>query len=419
MRVYAWILASIPVLGCYHYGQHGNLGLNLDLVDPLYEFQSGDRLIMGSRICPTLGFAKFDGDGDLVDDTNAHCFWDTLTGSVDIQPDGCWILGMEGQIVWEWMPTQLAGCEPKYLGDRMIFNVTGVSPAVKLGFDDWRARAAQQIGSVEGLSPGKTIDDLAVDPDAERRIFSDQIDVPLLQLADPNGRLYFSDVDLDLAIGPGADAVYIPDDSWRNPGEVPLRLTPGTSVRIRATLPGGAQVDSPPMTAVSPNDAAALDLVVVKDDDGVPIYAHAQVHDVQNRILHAAPIEWSVIDGALGVYPGALNNEARSADYALLVTQCEPPAASPIQRHATLKASLGQLEDAVELTWTEMTAVEATPDPACMFGPSKQGSNSPCTCSANYNHPAPGGIFFLATILYARRRNLRLFIAKTQQSSIQ
>jgi MYXO-CTERM domain-containing protein len=439
------LLIIAPLAACYQYGELGNLGFTLGIADPLLEFESGDRVLVGTRLCAQLGFANFGIDeGHLVDPSNEHCFSETLTGPVQVDAEECWTLDEPGEVVWEWTPTQLDDCEPTYMGDRMVFDVAAPTGELRLGFDDWRLRVPIVFGvdpqGVVGLAPGRTLADLREDPGAERRVFAGQLDTPMLRLDDDLGRLFFADADVAYElIGEGAAAVepYEPVDpeelsaETRKAGERPLTLDPDALARIRTTLPGGLVVESPELIAVPLTDASSLDLVVMLYDLGSPAFAYAEVRDEQDRVLHAAPIEWDVTEGALAVYPGNLAGEARSGEYAQLGAECLPPSETvPVERHAVLRARLGDLEDSVELTWIEQPVepddddLPFEADEECMFaddeGDSADEGNDEvgeagddpgieddrgCACSSEPDRNATGPAWLaLAALLFVRRR---------------
>jgi MYXO-CTERM domain-containing protein len=439
----------VPLSACYQFGELDNLGFILDVADPLFEFASGDRMLAGTHMCPELGFVNFGVDeGHLIDPSNVHCFSETLTGPAQFDAEHCLTLDTPGTVTWELTPTDLADCEPNYTGDRMVMEVVAASNDLRLGFDDWRVRApfayseADVPQTVVGLTPGRTLADLREDPNAARRVFAGQLDTPMLRLDDDLGQVYFADPDVVFeVIGEGATAVEpIPpvdpeefSSESRYPGEQPLVLEPDAVARVRATLPGNLVFESPELIAVPASDAASLELLVMLVDGG-PVYAYAEVRDAQDRVLHGAPIEWGVVDGALGVAPGDLTSEVRTGEYALLDSGCEPPSETePLERHAILRARVGALEDTVELTWIEEPEqpndlFPFEPGESCMFGGDDEtgdgdtggndeigeaGDEDPgvddggCACSSEGNQPAPTGPAWLAlaALLFVRRRS--------------
>lgn len=368
-------------------GELGNLRFELPLVDPLVEFESGDRLLVGSRVCPAIT-AGLQADGTYrvflgrTEEAAARaCFAETVEGPAELDAEGCFSFDAPGEVTWTLTPT--GECE--WPDDRLRFDVVVASPELRLGFDDWRARAPMRYGSaatVIGLAPGRSVDDLREDPAAPRLVAGNALDTPLLRLDDLDGRLFWTlpEVSLEL-VGDGVTSVEpIEDDDagiyeFQLLGELPLRLELGGVARVRATLPDGQLLESPELIGVSATTAASLDLVVLADaETDLPIYAFAEARDSQGRVLHGAPIEWGMQEGALAVTPGDLETEVRTADHALLAANCEPPSPTIVQRRAVLRARLGALEDTVELIWTEEAASPETlefpftPDQACLFG---------------------------------------------------
>ena len=386
MRRWRLCLAALalPLTACAVPGEFGNLAFDLGTVDPLIEFESGDRVLLGSRICPGVAEAAVDGGtevflGTQQDDVRA-CFDESIVGPAQLDADGCLPFDAPGEVTWSLTPT--GTCE--YEGDQLRFTIVAPDPELRLGFDDWRARAPERIGTdavVVGLAPGRSLVDFREDPSAPRLVIANALDVPLMRLDDSGGRIYWSLSDVSLAlVGEDVTAVEPHEDfdqgifEFQSPGELPLRMELDGVARVRATLPDGQVLESPELIGVSSVAAASLDLVaVVETETGSPAYAFAELRDAQGRVLHGAVVEWSMEAGALSVTSGYLDNEVRTGEYAMLDTGCEPPSATTIQHSAVLRARYGALEDTVELVWTEEAASPETldypftPDEACLF----------------------------------------------------
>jgi MYXO-CTERM domain-containing protein len=413
------IVLCVPLVACYHHrGELGNLGFELGIVDTLHEFESGDRVLVGTRLCPALAHAKVGDEVQPLGSLDQQCFSEVVSGPAQFDTHHCWALDTLGEVIWEVIPTNVEGCDPEYQSDRIVVEVAAPSGAVQLGFDDWRLRFPLTVSRFEGISyevvgleSGQTHDDLREDPGSPRRVFEGQLDTPMLRLDDDLGRLYMGDVAVEL-VGEGARPVGWPDPETpagkiRLPGERPLVLEADAVARVRATLPGGLVLESRELIAVPPSEAASLDLVVMLQA-GIPTYAHARVRDAEGRVLHAAPIEWSVAEGALRVLPGDLDNQARSGEFAVVGGGCEPPSESTfIERHAVLRARLGTLEDTVELTWAEPPVQPGTPfqpDENCEFSPWWTGDQtSSCSVDADRSPMGVAGLA-LAALLFVRRR---------------
>jgi MYXO-CTERM domain-containing protein len=420
----ALVLLTAPA--CSHEGELGHLGFDLGpIVDPLFEFRSGDQLLVGSTICPEILHTISESDGTTyhgwVDDREAFraCYTETVTGPGTLDAAGC--LGFEGpgEVIWDLSDD---GCGA---GDeRMRFWVVEAGADTRLGFDGWRSRAIH-IGASDpelelelvGLAPGRSVDELLVAPDEVHRVFAGQIDAVTMRLSDAGGRIYWMgpDVELEL-VGDSIERIEPveiegdPASEYVSPGELALRMEPGASGRVRATLPGGEVLESPELLAVGLGEVASLDVMQIGG------YLYADVRDTEGRRLHAAPIDWSVTEGALGFIPGSLSNEGRTHEYAVEVdTHCEPPPESePQTRTAVVRARLGTLEDSVTIEWVaEPPDEDAWPwsqPEACMFAETEPEPDEGCACSSAGGRgslPAPmfGGLALLA--LVRRRRHPR------------
>ncbi len=364
--------------GCYHTGELGQIGFDLGgLADRLYEFRSGDRVLSGTRMCPTLVANNVEGgDGwdylHTPEDTAAlrACFDETLTGPATIDAEGCLSFAGAGEVVWSLEPT--GTCELDSVdADLLRFAVVEPSPELQLGFDDWRDRlldGSSPFGEVTliGLAAGSSAADLREDPLAERRVVVGEVDAPMLRLDDVGGRVFWIHQPDTLSIeGSGIEAVSLDEDDYLFSGELPVRLGPNATGKLRAELPNGLSLESPSLIGVDASEAASLDLVV-GSQEGDPKGARAIVRDAQGRVLHAAPVEWEVSEGVISVYPGSLENDARTPDYASLSTRCEEPLLDePDVRSAVLTARLGELEDSVAIEWT----VPPEPNPPLFFIP--------------------------------------------------
>jgi MYXO-CTERM domain-containing protein len=362
-------------------GELGNLGFELSsLSETLYEFESGDQLLAGARVCPSL-YSVRGADGthrtiSTLEDEVAvwSCFAVQLLGA-EADDEGCLHMPEAGEVLWSFEPT--GACE--WGGDHLRFTVVDAEPTLRLGFDDWRIRYGidKPDAEVVGLAPGRSLAELREDPAAPRLVAAEALDVPLLRLDDAGGRVYWTRSQITLAhSGEGLTPVEPSDDPSDNPHgldevvefyEYPLTLAPDTVARIEATLPDGSVLESPELIAVSAATAAAsLDLVALLDD-GAPYYAFAEVRDAEGRVIHGAPVEWSVLRGALPVLPGSLGNFARTAEYVWLEGDCARATKAPVERRAVLQARLGELEDSYEFVWID-DHNGSSPDPWCMYG---------------------------------------------------
>src|SRR5690606_25129155 len=110
------------------------------------------------------------------------------------------------------------------------------------------------------------------------------------------------------------------------------------------------------------------------------------------------------------------------SDYASLGSNCEPPAAVPVQHRAVLRARLGALEDTVELVWWEEAADPETlakpfsPDEDCLFGDggvvdSETGADEPgaeiedgCGCTSGGRATPFSWLLALLGLVGLRRR---------------
>lgn len=385
-------LVALPLLGCSTMGELGQIGFALSLADMALEFESGDRILDGSRVCPEIDEVNNnDGSRRWVSSESAAvraCYVEELTGPAELDAEQCLAFSGSGEVLWSLEPS--GECE--WPGDRLRFSVVEPGPDLRLGFDDWRARMPPNHAddvTVVGLAPGRSLADLREDPSAPRLVAAGQLDVPMLRLDDADGRVFWTEPEVTLThVGDGLAVVEPIDDpdagfyEFRGIGEYPLTLEVGAVATIQAALPNGAVLESPELIAVSATTAAAsLDLVVLVDlQSGAPTVAFAELRDAEGRVIHGAPVEWSVLEGVLPVTPADLGEPGRTAEYASLDGLCKRLLSIEVERRAVLHARFGVLEDSVELLWTQGPSLGEpdpnspfTPDEACLFGEPSDG----------------------------------------------
>lgn len=369
----------LPALaGCTHWGESDYLGFNFtDFADLLYEFQSGDQLLLGARVCPTIEQERTaSGEINLLRDAEGKelraCFSESVSGPAMLDADGCLVMAGPGEVSWE-LTSQSCGEH----SERMRWMLVEPRPELALGFDEWRVRLGLEIDEhPTGLADDRNASELPDPPDAPRRVYAGAVDVPLLRLDDDNGQVFWmaSDLTLEL-VGSGAEIVE-PDPNnvsdlgglreWVDPAEFALRLDVGALAHIEASLSSGETLESPQLLGVGPDAVASLDLMAV---DG---YLFADVRDGQGRRIYAAPIEWSVTRGALALTPGSLETILRTGEFAEFGHgDClARPTDEPETRYATVAASLGELSDSVEVSFvvepSEVDNVWRSED--CMYG---------------------------------------------------
>jgi uncharacterized protein (TIGR03382 family) len=185
---------------------------------------------------------------------------------------------------------------------------------------------------------------------------------------------------------------------------LPLRMSPGSSGHVRASLAGGQVYESPELIAVSPHEAASLDLVAAD------IYLFADVRDAEGHLLHGAPIEWSVDEGALAIEPGSLTNGLLTPEYASFWHgNCEQrPATEPELRRAIVRARLGELEDTIELEYMVEPDSGFTlgPDSDCVYAdaPDNEVTETGCACTTNERVPVAPLLVSVGLLALLRRR---------------
>lgn len=406
--------------GCSHWGESNYLGFELpQLSDMLGEFRSGDQLLLGSRLCPSIAERR---DADEVAYLGAEqgealraCFDETVDGPATLDADACLAFTGVGEVSWDLIPND---CGEQ--SERMRFTLVEPSPDLQLGIDEWRLRILQEPAfEVEliGLAPGRNITELSEPSNEPRRVIAGQLDAPVLRFDNVNGRVYWmaSDVELEL-VGEGLERVDDADadalEQLASDAVLPLRMSPGSSGHVRASLAGGEVYESPELIAVNLSEAASLDLVSVDS------YLFADVRDAEGRRLHAAPIEWEVDEGALAIAPGSLSNELLTREYASYWHgNCEArPTTEPELRHATVRARLGELEDTIELEYMVEpdSGLTLGADSNCLYAeaPDDEVTESGCACTTNERAPLPPLLASVGLLALIRRRRLVRYSAR-------
>lgn len=362
--------------GCYHPGEADYLHFDLpEFGDLLAEFRSGDQLLIvgHGQLCPTI--AAEGGLLHVLDDIESTevraCFDETVSGPGTLNSNGCLDFEGAGVVTWTLTPRR-CGQQP----ERLRFNLVNPGPDLELGFDEWRLRwlqdhRADAEDQIIGLAPGRTFAELQESSSEQRRVVAGELDVPVMRFDNGVGRAFWLGDDVTFeVVGDGVQPVPDPNDTFfqhlSNVGAVPVQMEAGSRARVRATLRGELVYESPELLAVTADTARSLDLIAVDQ------YLFADVRDAEGRLLHAAPIDWSLDDGALVITHGSLANELLTPEFAYWDgASCEkPPSAAPEQRHAVVRARLGELEDTVEVTFLVEPAVDDvswSPDPACEY----------------------------------------------------
>jgi MYXO-CTERM domain-containing protein len=409
-------LVLIPLLaGCYHPGEADYLSFEFpNFGDFTAEFRSGDQLLLGTRLCPQIAEVHHDdGENQLLwEDAQREefraCFDEVVSGPAALDADGCLAFEGVGEVTWELTPNS---CGDR--AERMRFLMIEPSPDLQLGFDEWRLRWLQDPlfeAQPIGLAPGRSIAELQESPSEPRRIVAGQIDVPVMRFDNANGRVYWMSEDVDLeVIGEGiellaADSTFEGSDG----GDLPLRMNTGSSGRVRATLPGGEVYESPELIAVTASAAVSLDLIAVAEYQ----YLFADVRDAEGHLIHAAPIEWSLDEGAMALIPGSLDNEGLTGEYASYWHgRCEePPSTEPELRRAVVRARLGELEDTIEVEYLQPTSEDYAwgPSEECLYADPPEDDPGPdgCACTTDEHAPAAPLLAGVGLLALLRRRRV-------------
>lgn len=407
----------LPLLaGCSAWGESNYLGFEFpQLSDMLSEFRSGDQLLLGTRLCPSIAERR---DADAVvylvaeerDELRA-CFDEVVDGPATLDADACLAFTGVGEVSWDLTPSD-CGEQP----ERMRFTLVEPSPDLQLGIDEWRLRILHEPAleaELSGLAPGRTAAELSERPSEPRRVYAGQVDAPVMRFDNAIGRVYWMtpDVEFEL-VGAGLERVDTEADTLETLGNdavLPLRMSPGSSGRVRASLSGGQVYESPELIAVSPDDAASLDLVSADN------YLFADVRDAEGHLIHAAPIEWSVDEGALAIEPGSLggDNGLLTPEYASYWDgSCEPrPTAEPELRRAVVRARLGELEDTIEIEYMVEPDSGFTlgPDSDCRYAetPGNDVTETGCACTTSERAPVAPLLASVGLLALLRRRRAR------------
>jgi hypothetical protein len=398
--------------GCSHRGENDYLGFDFpQLSDTLNDFRSGDQLLLGTRLCPEItehrAAESFVYLVDAERDELRACFDEAVDGPATLDADGCLAFTDVGEVSWELTPNS---CGEQ--SERMRFTLVEPSPDLQLGIDEWRLRILQEPAfeaELIGLAPGRDMTELSEPSSEPRRVFEGQLDVPIMRFDNANGRVYWmaSDVELEL-VGAGLELADDEDDGTlemlAGNAALPLRMSPGSSGHVRASLAGGEVYESPELIAVSLDTVASLDLVAADS------YLFVDVRDAEGHLLHAAPIEWSVDEGALAIEPGTLTNGLLTPEYASFWHgNCEaPPTTGSELRHAIVRARLGELEDTIELEYMVEAEPGLTlgPDSDCLYAeaPADEVTEIGCACTIHERAPAAPLLVSVGGLLALLRR---------------
>jgi hypothetical protein len=376
-----------------------------DFVPDRVSFASGDLVVAGARFCPEVDWTVETEDGRSIL-PNA---WSVIDACFESSVEGparwaerCLTFEEEGDVTWhlERRPCDIDTRSPKHhvddlVDDRFRLRVVPVE-ATAARLDDQAFRWMRRW-----LSPGPR----APFPDPARP------DEPLRVLEGRNAWLR-----LDLFEGASEQGVAWDHALGRrvfsSPGSIFNEYDSFTGVRLEAgevfdasIVLGGIERPAPSAIAVPASEAASLEITVgyrPRQDDperwDAPWMARAITRDGSGRILHGAPVSWSLAGGGLLGRPGTDEDEV-GPEYFWFEGACPLEADSPPERSARLEARWDDLSASETIRWVHSPEHEpADPDEVCVDAVFDRG----CGCDTR---PGPSASWtFLAVLLWMRRR---------------
>jgi len=400
-RLLGIVVLAAVVAGCDDPdSEEGQLAFS----DPEFsrDHDSGDRVLAGTRYCPVFSewFDEEGGHSQSGDDEHdglGECFTTSLNGPGTLGADGC--IGFEdvGEVVWELQPQD---CELArdagitFAPDRVRFGSVAAEDVAAI-VSPWR-----ECYALEALEP---------DPaDAYADAWVPEIEMPVLVAAEGPFELEVMLAGSDACdeVGWSMRGASIDGDTAGaqiDPGETARALTVTVDedavLDLVLQLPGIGDFPVSRIQGVAPEDVTTLQVVALYERDGdarLPLAVRGIARDEDGSLVRAAPIEWSLEAGQI-----LLTDEDFGPEYALAQDVCMEPDADEEERHATVKARLGDLEASIDLTWTPAPASGEpfVPDERCPASASQV-----CGCGQAGN--APGAAIFSCVLLLAlRRRN--------------
>ena len=376
-------------------------------------------ILEGSIICPDP-----DCRGECPEDADStslllDCFEHTADGPGTVVQDDtslCLQTDGPGELTWYMDPILCDANDEGYLpiADWVSFDIVAVDVARVLVYqwaDDYAA------GVLDPASGEEFPDDLFHPEGDPYQVLADVEVIFLVVLWDSttNGWVAWNGADGNAslrAVHGSFEITELVEKGWlsltlENGAEAILELTVGDRTWDAATLVG-----------VGEDTLASVELVTAFNTQGddeetgialsYPEGARAIFRDTEERPVYGVPVEWTVSNGTLSVYPGPFNEYLGGymlpgADYAILSDNCLPPSKSYGERTALLRVSYGDLSDSMKLTWTLNT--EPGEDPEEEWEKPEQCMGRDCSCDSS-GGPTTATIAWLPILVLAvlRRR---------------
>jgi hypothetical protein len=337
-------------------------------------YGSGRGIVEQSTVCAAYtGYRTSPDDPSGFTDASegqgrSECFEERLSGPARFDEAGCVVLDTPAQVTWDFVRRPCA--LPDHVGDdRVRFDVLPLSAArgaFRHAVPQWTEALDFELEAAPGYPAGYVS---AVGEPA--RVIEDGVGLieALVVRADRPERVAVTEPTMTAQVLAGAPSFRIEEDPSMTLG---VEARAGDAFQVGLSLPAG-ELDVGRVDVVSRDEIAAMTLhpVVIRIADSdffLVAGAVAITRDREGRVLHGAPVQWSVLEGDHELV-GSDRDEDGVRDPAPevgIADVCEGASAGQA-RAVTLEGRIDGFRDTVRVAW--VCVGEATEDGcACRSG---------------------------------------------------
>lgn len=382
------------------------------------DFESGDPIAVGSRVCPQ--FHGYHDDGfyheiSSEDDAALRVCFDIQASGPATYDGRCLQIDAPGEIVWS--------LEPR--GDTCIDDVSFPSDRVRFEGVALEDVVSEEAAFVERLaatgawavSEGSAPPDLVPSVGAPLVIVEGVTVSAQVGLRDPARDLAVAWTDGEAIVTPPSAEVTTYDDDADESldNAVLLRLVDGATAEVALHVAGtptaAFTVESVPADTLV--DLQIVGFFSVDDEAQLPTILRAIARDAEGRLVRGVPVTWST-EGEVEALP--LWGTAYDPDYVLVDVGCRAEDEPANREEGTVTATLGEQSAVLDLAWVRPLCIDVQNDGGDDGRPVGEDDEDPegrdveddmlsCACAAASGGPSPLGLVVLGGLVgWMRRR---------------